>query len=211
LSRVPLSRGRVVEAAAAIADRDGLAVVSMRTVGRELGVEAMSLYHHVANKDALLDSLAEWVFAQLEPPPVGAPWRAALSERARSQRAVLSKHPWGLGLMESRQGAGPVLLQHHDAVLGCLFDNGFGTRLAGHAFSLLDAYVHGFVLTEVNLPFDEPGGADEIIAEMPLAAFPHLTRFAMERVAGHDYSYGEEFEVGLEMVLDAIAARLAGE
>jgi len=160
MSRPPLSRQRVIEAAARVADTSGLAGVSMRTVGREVGVEAMSLYHHVAGKEALLDGLADWVFEQVALPVAGAPWRTEMEARAHSARRVLAAHPWGLGLLESRRSPGPATLGHHDAVLGCLRSAGFTVALAAHAFSVLDAYTYGFVLTEVNLPF-EPGESTE--------------------------------------------------
>ncbi|MEE1622398.1 TetR/AcrR family transcriptional regulator [Zafaria sp. J156] len=156
-AREPLSRERVVEAAVAVADRGGLAAASMRGVAAELGVEAMSLYHHVAGKDALLDALVDWVFARIELPGERDPWRPAMAARAASARSVLAAHPWALGLIESRRVPGPALLAHHNAVLGNLRANGFPVRLAAHAFSALDSYVYGFVLTELNLPFDAAG------------------------------------------------------
>lgn len=209
MSRPPLTPARVIEAASRVADTAGLAGVSMRSIGRELGVEAMSLYHHVAGKDAVLDGLADWLFAQITTPAIGAPWRSEMETRARSARTVLSAHPWGLGLVESRRTAGPATLRHHDAVLGCLRTDGFTVALAAHAFSVLDAYTYGFVLTEVNLPF-KPGTADAFVDEIAasLADHPWLGELVAERVTGQDYSYGDEFEHGLAMVLDALASRL---
>lgn len=207
MSRPPLTRARVIDAASRVADATGLAGVSMRSVGRELGVEAMSLYHHVASKDALLDGLADWVFAQVLTPRLGVPWRSEMEARARSARAVLSAHPWSLGLVESRRSAGPATLRHHDAVLGCLRTDGFTVALAAHAFSVLDAYTYGFVLTEVNLPF-EPGTADEFIEEIAasLADRPWMREFVAERVTGQDYTYGSEFDHGLALILDGLEA-----
>lgn len=211
MSRPPLSAERVIDAASRVADAAGLDGVSMRTVGRELGVEAMSLYHHVANKEALLDGLADWVFARIETPVASGEWRAQMEARARSARTVLAAHPWGLGLLESRRSPGPATLRHHDAVLGCLRTAGFPVPLAGHAFSVLDAYVYGFVLTEVNLPF-QPGEAPEDFVEGlgPLAAeHPHLAEMVAEQIVGRDYAYGNEFEYGLALVLDGLEARFA--
>lgn len=183
----------------------------MRSVGRELGVEAMSLYHHVASKEALLDALADWVFDQVRTPVVGGPWRAEMEARARSARDALLAHPWGLGLLESRRSPGPATLGHHDAVLGCLRAAGFTVALAGHAFSVLDAYTYGFVLTEVNLPFDTGAGADELVEQLAaaLADRPHLAEMVAAQVAGHDYVYASEFEYGLALVLDGIEAAYA--
>jgi AcrR family transcriptional regulator len=181
----------------------------MRSVGRELGVEAMSLYHHVAGKEALLDALADWVLAQVQLPTSAQPWRAAMEERARSARQVLAAHPWGLGLIESRRSPGPATLRHHDTVLRCLRNAGFSVPLAASAFSVIDAYVYGFVLTEVNLPFEPGEGAEDFVAGLGLIAadHPHLAEMIAEQVMGGDYSYGDQFEHGLELVLDGLEKR----
>lgn len=204
--RQPLSGTRIVEAAVAVADRGGLAAVSMRNVGRELGVEAMSLYHHVANKDALLDALAEWILAGIELPDDHQPWRAGMVKRAASARDVLTSHPWALGLIESRATPGPALLRHHDAVLGCLLDSGFPVDLAAHAFSVIDAYVYGFVLTEQNLPFDPAAdaGAEAYAAGVAslLENYPHLAAVVSALAGG--YSFTSEFEYGLDLILDGL-------
>lgn len=209
--RPALTRDRIVEAAAAVADEGGLGAVSMRGVGKELGVEAMSLYHHVAGKQDLLDGLADWVFARIELPDAAAPWRESMTRRAISAREVLARHPWALGMLESRRTPGPALLHHHDRVIGALRHNGFSVALAAHAFSVIDAYVYGFVLTEVNLPM-EPGGesAEEFAAELalPTDAYPHLTEMIAEHVLGRDYAYAEEFGYGLDLILDGLAERL---
>lgn len=207
--REPLSRERIGLAAVAVADRDGLAGVSMRSVARELGVEAMSLYHHVPGKDALLDDLADWVFTLIELPAPHDPWRAAMAARALSARRALAAHPWGLGLVESR-GPGPALLRHHDAVLGCLRTNGFSPALAGHAFSTLDSYVYGFVLTEQSLPF-EAGGAEDFVAELAAALepYPYLAENVSAQIGGRDYAYADEFVPGLDLILDGLERRLA--
>lgn len=211
MPRPALTRDRVVDAAVRVADRGGLAHVSMRNVGRELGVEAMSLYHHVAGKDALLDALADRVYGEIALPAPDLPWRAAMADRAASARAVLAAHPWALGLVESRRDPGPALLRHHDTALGCLRRNGFDVALAAHAFSVIDAYVYGFVLTEVNLPFSPGEGADAFVDTLGLPAeeFPHLAELMTEQVRGRGYSYADEFVPGLDLILDGLAARLA--
>ena len=211
--RTPLSPERIIEAAARVADAAGLAGVSMRSVGRELGVEAMSLYHHVAGKEELLDGLADWVFAQVDLPAPESPWRTGMEERARSARRVLAAHPWGLGLIESRRSPGPATLRHHDAVLGCLRSASFSVALAASAFSVIDAYVYGFVLTEVNLPFKPGEAAEDFVAGLGLIAaeYPHLAEMVAEQVTGRSYSYGDEFEHGLALVLDGLQIRFGAE
>ena len=208
--RPALSPQRIVEAAVRVADEGGLRQVSMRNVAAELGVEAMSLYHHLAGKEALLDALADWVFTQIEPPQASEPWREAMTRRAVSARQALAAHPWALGLIESRM-PGPALLTHHDATLGCLLANGFPTPMATHAFSAIDAYIYGFVLTENTVPF-EAGGAEEFAAGIerliPAERYPHLSAMLHEQVLGHGYDFGDEFDFGLELILDGLERRL---
>lgn len=211
--RPVLSVDRIISAAAVVADRGGVAAVSMRTVARELGVEAMSLYHHVANKDALLDALADWVFAQIEPPELDEPWRDAMLRRARSARVVLGRHSWALGMLESRPTPGPALLRHHDRMVGCLLNAGFSPLMAAHAFSAVDAYLYGFVLTESGLPFTPGDGAEETFATeigLPAAEYPHLAGL-IGAVLADGYDFRDEFEYGLDLVLDGIESRLAAE
>lgn len=210
-TRPALTRDRIVDAAVAVADRGGSGAVSMRSVGREVGAEAMSLYHHLSGKEELLDALADWAFGRIVLPAPHQPWRAAMADRAASARAVLVAHPWALGLLESRRHPGPALLHHHDAVLGCLRGAGFTVVLASHAFSVLDAYVYGFVLTELNLPMEGGEEAEEFATGLGLAAedYPHLVEMMTEQVLGGDYSYAAEFDYGLDLVLDGLEERLA--
>ena len=184
----------------------------MRGVGKELGVEAMSLYHHVAGKAELLDGLADWVFAQIRLPDPAERWRPAMTQRAASARSVLAAHPWALPLIESRRRPGPALLRHHDAVLGFLRRGGFSVDLAAQAFSVIDAYVYGFVLTEVTLPFDAGETAEEFVGDIDLPAdtYPYLTEMMREMVIGADYAYGNEFDRGLDLILDQLADRIHG-
>lgn len=208
--RARLSPERIVDAAVAVADQGGLAQVSMRNVGRELGVEAMSLYHHVSDKDSLLDAMVDWIFARIELPTVDDEWRAGMARRADSAREVLSAHPWALGLVESRRTPGPALLTHHNAVLGCLRRNGFSVELASHTFSAIDSYVYGFVLTEMNLPFSE--SADDFVGEfteaMPMELYPHLAELGAA-IMESGYRFADEYRYGLDLVLDSIAERFA--
>lgn len=212
--RLPVSRERALRAAFRVADAEGLEQVTMRRVAEELGVEAMSLYHHVKNKDAILDGMIDLVFEEIEPPVPG-DWKGAMARRARSVRQALRRHPWALRLMESRKAPGPANLHHHDAVLGCLRAGGFSVALAGHAYALLDSFIYGFALTEMSLPFqDAEETADvarAIFDAMPPGAFPHLTELAKEHVLQPGYSYGNEFEFGLDLVLDGLERALRRE
>ena len=211
-SRTPLSRDRIINAAATVADGAGLAAVSMRSVAKVLGVEAMSLYHHVPSKEALLDDLADWVFARIELPEVGESWREAITVRARSARSVLTAHPWALGMMESRPNPGPALLAHHDRLLGVFMTEGFSAALATHAFSAIDAYVYGFALTETSLPFEPGDGAEEAFAAKvaaPAELYPHIARSRAELFGGGGYAFADEFDYGLELLLEGLERRVA--
>src|SRR5436190_20528452 len=114
-----LSRNTIVRAAVDLADSGGLAAVSMRSVARRLGVEAMSLYHHVANKEAILDAMVDEVFTEFHAPRPGGDWADEMRQRSRTARAALKRHPWAVGLMDSRRNAGCENLRHHDSGLGC--------------------------------------------------------------------------------------------
>jgi AcrR family transcriptional regulator len=206
--RIPLTKQRVLDAAVALADRDGVRSLSMRRLAQELGIEAMSLYHHVANKDAILDGIVDVVFSEIDLPSGEADWKAAMRQRAISAREALRRHPWATGLMESRSTPGAATLRHHDAVLGILHTAGFSVELAAHANSLLDSYIYGFALQEANLPFDTPQETAElaqtIMAELPADAYPHLTELAVQHVLQPGYDYGNEYQFGLDLILDGL-------
>src|ERR1700690_819560 len=135
--RVPLSRERVLEAAIKLADQGGLESLSMRKLGQEFGVEAMALYYHFANKDEVIDGIVDIVFSEIELPTDGVDWKTAMRQRAISMRDVLLRHRWAIDLMESRRGAGPANLRHHDAVIGSLRAAGFDSTMVARAYSLL--------------------------------------------------------------------------
>ncbi|MGY0497547.1 TetR/AcrR family transcriptional regulator [Nocardia sp. FBN12] len=210
--RQPLSRERVLAAAIRVADRGGAEAITMRRVAQELGVEAMSLYNHVPNKDAILDGVVDAVFAAIALPEAGsADWRDAIRGRACSARAVLAQHSWALGLMDSRRNPGPATLRHHDAVLGVLREGGFSLPMAAHAVSLIDSYVGGFVLQEANLPVSEPADVEEvaggILANLPADELPYLTEMIVDHALRPGYDYASEFGFGLDLILDALETR----
>ena len=206
--RVRLTRDRVLLAAIDLADEGGDEALTMRGLGRALGVEAMSLYNHVANKDDLLDGMVDLVFAESAPPPRGAGWKAAMRQRAIAAREVLARHPWAIGLMESRRRPGPATLRHHDAVIGCLREAGFSVAMAAHAYSVLDSYVYGFALQQASLPFETPeevvAVAESIMREFPADAYPHLAELTVEHVLRPGYDYADEFAFGLDLILGGL-------
>src|SRR5579871_351945 len=142
--RTPLSRERVLRAAFERTDADGLEALSMRKLAQELGVEAMSLYRHVRNKADIVDGMVDLVFGEIGLPATDVDWKTAMRRRAMAARDVLARHPWAIALMESRSTPGPATLQHHDAVLACLRNQGFSIALAAHAYSVIDSYIYGF-------------------------------------------------------------------
>ncbi len=199
--------------AVAIADAGGIDSLSMRKLARELGIEPMSLYYHVKSKEDLLDGMVGSVVSEIVLPLEDAPWKTAMRKRAESARTVLRQHPWAISLIDSRTTT-PTLAQHN-AVAGCLRHAGFSVPMAAHAMSLIDSYVHGFALQESSLPVDASGDiseATESIMEqqdMMSNAFPHLAEMAIKHILQPGYAYGNEFEFGIQLILDGIEGALS--
>ena len=209
--RSRLARERVLLAAVDLADKGGVEALSMRKLGQELGVEAMSLYNHVANKDDILNGMIDLVFGEIGLPPQGANWKTAMRQRAISAREVLARHPWAIGLMESRSTPGPATLRHHDAVIGRLREAGFSIAMAAHAYSVLGSYIYGFALQQASLPFRTPEElgevAEGILRQFPPGAYPHLAELAVQHILRPGYDYADEFAFGLDLILDGLERR----
>ena len=205
--RARLTRDKVLLAAIALADAAGIDSLTMRRLGVELGVEAMSLYNHVANKSDLLDGMIDAVVGEIDLPPTGTPWRAAMLQRASSLRDVLSRHPWATMLMDSRTSLGRATLQHHEYVVGTLRDAGFSIRLTAQAFSLMDSYIYGFALQQNNLPPNSAETAQlaqHITRQFAASDYPHLYEMAMEHVLQSNYNYADEFAFGIDLILEGL-------
>jgi AcrR family transcriptional regulator len=208
-TRTPLSRDRILRTALDLAARDGLEACTMRKLGAQLGVEAMSLYRYVSGKEDLLSGLVDLVFAEVEVDEPGtSDWRTAMRARAASQRAAMRRHRWAIGSMEGRMQPGPASLRVHDRTLGILRAAGFPFRDAVHANSVLDAYVYGFALQERDLPERAGGATAEVMREQArnvpdMHDFPYLVE-AMGEFAGGGYDFDAEFAYGLELILDGI-------
>jgi AcrR family transcriptional regulator len=198
----------VLRAAIAYADAGGLEACSMRKLAEELDVAPMALYRHVANKDDLIDGMVDVVFSEVGLPSTGPDWTTAMRQRAISLRDVLARHRWAIGLMESRRNPGPANLRHHDAVIGSLRAGGFDMALVAHAYSVLDGYIYGFALTKMNLPFESGDDVAQIAETMlepfPVNEYPNLVAFLTEHVMKPGYDYGDEFEYGLDLILDGL-------
>ena len=206
--RAPLSRERVLLEAVALADENGIGTLTMRRLADRLDVEPMSLYHHVANKDEILDGMVDVVFREIQLPPTDAEWKTAMRDRASSARDALRRHPWAISLMQSRATPGPATLRHHDAVIGCLRKAGFTIELAAHAISAIDGYLYGFAMQELNLPFTTPeetaAMAATFLDQFPAEEYPHLAELTTKHVLQPGYDYGNEFEFGLNLILDGL-------
>jgi AcrR family transcriptional regulator len=203
-----LSRERVLRAAIAHADAGGLEALTMRTLAEMLDVAPMALYRHVASKDDLIDAMVDVVFAEIGVPSGGGDWRSSMRRRAIAVRDSLLRHRWAIGLMESRRSPGPANLRHHDAVIGRLRAAGFDVEMAAHAYSLLDSYIYGFALTRMNLPFETSEEVGEVAQSMlqpfPVNDYPNLVEFLTDHVLKPGYDYADEFEYGLEVILDGL-------
>ena len=205
--RDTLNRERVVRAAMDLADERGIESLTMRELGRRLGVEAASLYNHVAGKDDLLDGMADLVVAEIDLPSYGVDWKEAMRRRAVSAREVFSRHPWAAGLIDSRGPSGPCSLSYVDRVLGTLLQAGFSPGIAANAFLALDSYIYGFERQWSSLSLgaavDTTEAAEEVLAAIPQGAYPSLARVATD-YAAKPYGDAAVFDFGLELILDGL-------
>jgi AcrR family transcriptional regulator len=206
--RVPLSRERVLRAAVALADRSGIESLTMRRLGQELGVEAMSLYNHVANKEAILDGVVDLVLGDIEVPPTGTHWKTAMRERAISAHEVLLAHPWAAMLIMSRFNIGRGMTRYLDATLGRLREGGFSIMGALDAWNTLDSHLYGFTLQELNLPFEVEQTRQvsaDVLGRLPADEYPHVVEVITEIMQS---GRKEDFELGLDLILDGLERTL---
>lgn len=211
-SRAKPTRESIAAAAIALADREGLEALTIRALATRMGVGPMTLYHYVEGKDQVLDAMVDTVFAQIDLPDLALPWQEAIRARCRSARAVLTRHPWSVPLLESRRQPGPATLRHHDAMLACFFSAGMPMALTAHAYAVIDSYVYGFVIQEAHLPVQSADDAEitgDIAAHLDPAQFPHLLRFAREHAMRPGYAFGDSFDYGLDLLLDGFATAAA--
>lgn len=202
--RTPLSRDRVLRAALALADEGGVDALSMRRLGQVLGVEAMSLYKHVADKEAILDGIADLVMDEVDVPAPGLEWRVAIRRSAMSVHEALRRHPWAGVVLESRLNPGPARLAYLEAVVGMLRAAGFDLATVARAFMTIDSYVYGFTLQELALPFDAlsaPGAGEDFMLRVFGEAYPNLAAMAGHQASGAPVL---DFEFGLDLLLDGL-------
>jgi AcrR family transcriptional regulator len=214
--RTPLSRERVLRSAIALADERGAEELTMRKLAKELGVEAMSLYNHVASKTDLLDGMVDIVFSEIDAPAADGDWKAELRKRAVSTRQALNRHRWAIGEMEGRSTHGPSNLHIHNAVLGCLRAAGFSIEMTVHAMSVQDAYIYGFALQQNDMTPETPEDFAAVAQQQmvdyadALSDYPHLVEVVGGYVATAGYDYETEFLFGLDVILDRLEQLLNG-
>ena len=211
--RETLTRDRVLRAALDLADERGIDALSMRELGRRLGVDAMSLYNHVDNKDDLLNGIVDLVVGEIDLPSGDGDWSEAMRIRARSAQAVFGRHPWASQLLDSRTSSGPERLRYFDWVIGTLRRAGFTVDEALHSYSALDAYIYGFARQQANMSSGEPSSPDaaqQMLAEIPTDQFPHLTEIITHHISHGGYDPDADFEFGLTLILDSLARLLDG-
>lgn len=216
-ARDPLSRSRVLSAAIAVADVDGLSAVTMRRIASDLGVEAMSLYHHVPSKERLLDGLAEALVVEIAEAVAargpGDDWKSSLRDRCRTAREVMVRHRWGPELIGSRREVPPSLLAYFEAVLATMVEGGLSYHLAHRGLHALGSMVLGFSQELFAVPQgdDDPGADVEAELAAMAEAFPHLTAMVASEL--HDNAEDPlgwcdsqaEFEFTLGLILDGLA------
>lgn len=207
-AREPLNRERVLRAAAAIADRDGIAALSMRRLGRELGVEAMSLYNHVADKSDLEQGIAELVLQEIELPPAGVHWKEAIRHTAVSSHDALVRHRWACSLLLRASRGSLLQLEWMEAVLRTFREAGFSANLTHHAYHAIDSHITGFTLWQVSMPFESREElvelAQEYLPRIPADRFPYVVEHAEEHLAPPVPGEKPEFEFGLDLILDGL-------
>ena len=206
VGRLPLSNERVLRAAVALADEIGIESLSMRKLGEKLGVQAMSLYKHVSNKDDILDGIVDIVAGEITLPSIGGDWRLAMRRRAVSAHEVLGYHPWATMLIVSRANVGPSMLRYVDATIGCLREAGFSYAMADHAWNAIDNHVYGFTLQQLNFPFaagEYAQVAQSFLPMIPIGQYPYLHGLSQEVISGH-HSGLQDFTFGLELILEGL-------
>jgi AcrR family transcriptional regulator len=207
--RTTLNRERILDAAMTLADAEGVEGLTMRRLAAELGVEAMTIYYHVPNKDGILDALVERVIAEIQLPEPGTDWRTGLRQIALSAYEALARHRWAPRMMLGRRGPGPMRLRYMDTILAILADAGFEPTVADHAYHALEGHVMGFTLWEVGMNL---GTREEIqalgrafLAQLPVETYPSVAAHIEHHLAPRRPDDPGSFAFGLDLLLDGLA------
>ncbi len=216
-TRIPLSKERVLQAAVGLADRDGIESLTMRNLAHEVGVEAMSLYYHVANKEAILDGVVDVIVGEIneavsviDRPSPADDWKSAMRLRILAARDVMLAHPWAPDVIEQRTNMSPAILLYFEGLLGIFRQGGFPNDLAHHAMHALGSKALGFSQELFKPDNDDGGEAPSEMLEQFAAQLPYLAGMLME--ISHDDPDSTlgwcddqaEFEFGLDLLLDGL-------
>jgi AcrR family transcriptional regulator len=210
--RLPLNRERVLRAAVRLADREGIDSLSMRRLGQELRVEAMSLYNHVANKEEILDGIVDVVVGEIDPLISGADWKTTMRRRVLAARQVLLRHPWASAVIASRVNVTPTMMGYMDSMCGVLRNGGFSVDMTHHALHIMGSRILGFVqeLYDDSEKLAENPDMAAIMLKQMADQYPHLTELATqishdeESIVGTGCDDQVEFEIALDLILDGL-------
>jgi AcrR family transcriptional regulator len=216
--RTPLTRERVLDAAIALADAGGIESLSMRKLAKELGVEAMSLYNHVANKGDLVDAIVDRVIDEIElPQSADEDWEAAIRTCAISAHKAFVRHPWACSpaMSPARSVTAPAArIRYVEWLLGRLRRGGFSAALAYHAYHALDSHILGFTMWELGHAVPSGASAKELMEaffrDFPAGEFPYLMEHAAQHRDGPGDEGPSEFEFGLDLILDSLKRAMVG-
>jgi AcrR family transcriptional regulator len=210
-ARLPLSRERVLRAAIDLADEGGIDSLSMRKLGQALGVEAMSLYNHVANKDEILSGIVDIVVGEFDLPASRGDWKADLRRIAVSAYEVLVRHPWAASLVLSSPGVSQARLRYMEAILGTLRRAGFSAEMTDHGYHAIESHIMGFTLWEVGMDLgsreDLKDLATEFLQRLSGDEFPHLGEHIQQHLKPRHPDDQGEFAFGLDLILDGLESR----
>jgi AcrR family transcriptional regulator len=206
--RLPLSRERVLRAAVRLADEGGFESLTMRRLGHELGVQAMSLYNHVANKDDIRDGIVDLVMAEMELASPGPDWKASVRGAAISAHQVFLRHPWATSLQMATRTVSPARLRWNEAILRTFREAGFSAKLTHHAYHALESHITGFTLWVANFPFETHEElaelAEAFLREIQLDEYPYFVEHARWHLEESGPQEKSEFEFGLDLILDGL-------
>ena len=208
-----MSRERVLRAAVSLADEGGIDALSMRRLAKELGVEAMSLYNHIANKDDILDGIVDIVMREIEIPSDDTDWKASIRQSAISAYEALVRHPWACSLMMAKARVSNARMLWMEGVLRTLREAGFSADMTHHAYHALDSHITGFTLWLASMPFDSHEElvdmAQDFLPQIPVDQYPYVIEHAKQHLADPDPDEPSEFEFGLDLILDGLERHLA--
>ena len=208
-NRTSLTKERIVSVALKLADEGGIAALSMRKLGRELGVEAMALYHHFASKDLLIESMIDRVHGEIEIPLNTEHWSIVARGRAESVLEALSRHTWAPSLMESGVNPGPATMQDRESFLKCFREAGFSIEMTVHAVSALDIFTYGFAQQFASLSFETVEQAAEVgeavMEQFPFDTYPYMGEMVTQHMMKSGYRAMDEFDFGLDLIIDGLA------